>query len=152
MITATWRPDMASLYKNVDAQKVAEEIVAIGEEVTPEDVVNEARDPETELHKCFEWDNDIAAEKWRKQQARQIFCNLVIKRVDVEEDKPQEPIRFFYNTEGKSYKTAEKIFSQPSEYEKLLQQAKADALAYQRKYSSLLELEEIMIAINKLVA
>ena len=152
MITATWRPDIASLYKNVDAQKVAEEIMAIGDEVTPEDIVNEARAPETELHKCFEWDNDIAAEKWRKHQARQIFCNLVIQHADDDENKSQEPIRYFYNIEGKSYKTAEKVFSQPSEYEKLLQQAKADALIYQRKYSSLLELEEIMAAISKLVA
>ena len=53
MITATWK--ITGIF-NADAQKVAEEINKIGDEVTPDQIVEAARDESTELHKCFEWD------------------------------------------------------------------------------------------------
>ena len=70
MITAMWRPEFASLHKDVDAQKVADEILGIGEEVTAEEVVNAARDESCELHKCFEWDNSIAAFDYSQRDRR----------------------------------------------------------------------------------
>ena len=45
---------MQSLYKGVDPQKVAEEIMGIGESATPRQIVDRARDEKSELHKCFE--------------------------------------------------------------------------------------------------
>ena len=72
-----------------NAQLCAEEIMSIGEEVSAEQVVEFARNPNSELHKSFTWDNDIAAEKWRVYEARQILCNLVIKKVDKEKQKSQ---------------------------------------------------------------
>lgn len=61
MITAIWRPDMAGLFKGVDPMKVANEIMEIGESVTPRQIVDRARDENSELHKCFEWDDAKAA-------------------------------------------------------------------------------------------
>lgn len=92
MVTAAWLPGFESLH-NADAQRVADEITAIGANVTPDKIVEVARDSRTELHKCFEWRDDIAAQKWRLQQARQIVCHLVIKET-IAEDKP--PVRFLF--------------------------------------------------------
>jgi len=43
----------------------------------PEQVVTFARDPETKLHKHFEWDDTAAAEKYRVDQARQLIRVVV---------------------------------------------------------------------------
>ena len=53
-----------------------------------------ARNENSELHKCFEWDDTVAAEKYRLQQAKNIVCNLVYQ-----EEKKEEPtkLRVFYN-------------------------------------------------------
>ena len=64
------------LYK-ADAEKVFNEITSIGEEVTPQEVVDYARDKDTELHKCFEWKDRVAAEKYRLHQARAVMQNII---------------------------------------------------------------------------
>lgn len=137
---------MPGLFK-ADAQKVAEEIVALGEEVTPEEIVNAAKNEDSELHKCFEWDDQIAAEKWRKQQARQIMCYLVI-REEAEDKKNDVPIRVFYKTDLGGYKQLEKIFRNDDEYQKLLQAAWGELHAFKRKYARLQELSEILALID----
>ena len=97
-MNAEWKPGFAGLH-NADAQLVAREIIAIGESVTPEQIVNKARNADTELHKCFDWDDTTAAEKYRLHQARQVVCHLVIKET-IQKDKP--PIRFFFAPENGS--------------------------------------------------
>lgn len=42
-------------------------------ELTPALVVETARDPEHPLHSRFEWDDSVAAEKWRLEQAGQLL-------------------------------------------------------------------------------
>lgn len=145
MIIATWRPGFG-LFK-ADAQKVSDEIQSIGEEVTPADILAKARDSKTELHKCFEWDDGIAAEKYRLAQARQIVHHLIIK--NVEEDKVDTQVRFFYRTESNGgYKPFSAVIKNPTEYEKLLEQARNELRAFKKKYHTLTELEEILSLID----
>ena len=54
-----------------DAAKVYKEIGT--DNVTPESVLEKAKDKKSELHKCFDWDDKSAANKYRLQQARQII-------------------------------------------------------------------------------
>ena len=91
-----------SKYKGISAVKVYDEIVSIGDSATPEQIVEKARDESTELHKCFTWDDADAAEKWRKQEARQIRHFLVIRD---ETDTAQPELRaFHFNASGEGYK------------------------------------------------
>jgi hypothetical protein len=48
--------------------------------ITPELVVDAARDPDSPLHEFFTWDNDEAAEKHRLNEARSLIRSI---RVDV---------------------------------------------------------------------
>lgn len=138
MITATWSRIGSELYK-ADAQKVADEIMEIGAEATPRQIVDKAADKNTELHKCFTWDEKDAADKWRLHQARNIVCCLVIKRTEDQVDKPE--IRFFHKNEpGSGYKPATYIFTHADEHAKLLQAAYAELAAFKKKYSNLQEL------------
>jgi hypothetical protein len=44
--------------------------------LTPERIVTEAKQPGSPLYPWFQWDDPLAAESWRKQQAR-ILCNSI---------------------------------------------------------------------------
>lgn len=53
--------------------------------LTAEVVVEDARNPSSPLHAHFDWDNDVAAEKWRLEQARRLIRSVKIT-VEVVED------------------------------------------------------------------
>lgn len=147
MTVSTWTPIGSQLYKNVDPQKVATEILSIGDDVTPQQIVEAAKEESSELHKCFEWDDTVAAQKYRVFQARQVVCNLIIAKP---EDKPEAPtVRYFHKTEtGAGYKPATFVFKVDSEYQNLLQRAWSELRAFKAKYSCLKELDEILALID----
>ena len=149
MTVATWRSGPC-VFK-ADAQKVADEISSIGLSVKPEEIVDKARDEHTELHKCFEWDDTKAAEKYRVHQARQIVCHLIVKEVN---DEPQkQEVRFFYKTDNQEgYKSVSYIMRNEDEYQKLLDRALSELKAFEKKYSTLKELNGLFEAINVLTA
>jgi len=142
MIVAKFREGFDAFYKNVDPNKVAEEIISIGDEPNPDDIVDKARNKNCELHKCFTWDNDEAADKWRKQEARQLMYRLVIKEEEPPKDRPE--IRMFYKTnDSGGYKPTEIVVTHKDEYTQLLERAYAELRAFKAKYSCLKELQEI---------
>lgn len=140
MIIASWKVE--GLFK-ANAEKVAEEIMQMQSNtgVTPEQIVDAAKEG-TELHKCFEWRDDIAAKKYRIQQARQIMCNLVFECRN--EPTKQEPVRLMYKTtENDGYKSINLIMQKPDEYKALLNRAYSELQAFKNKYRMLKELKEI---------
>lgn len=60
--------------------QIRSEIAALehGGRLTPRAVVDAARDPKSALHDQFEWDDTVAAEKWRLDQARDIITSVKI--------------------------------------------------------------------------
>lgn len=146
--TASW----GTVVFKADAEKVAHEIESIGDKVTAQQIVDFAEDENTELHGCFEWDNDIAANRYRCVQARSIVSSLKI--TILHDDKPAEKteIRYFVMPERKcgSYQKTEVVIQKPDEYQKLLANAKAELQAFKKKYKRLGELEEVFEAIDRL--
>lgn len=139
MIVISWK--VKGLFK-ADAQKVSEEIAEIGETVEPSEIVEKARNESTELHKCFEWRDDIAAEKYRLHQARVMLGNLVFKYKD--EQVKQEPVRLMYKTaENEGYKSINLIMQKPDEYKALLDRAYSELRAFKNKFKMLQELKAI---------
>ena len=148
ILVASWKSGFGLFH--ADAQKVANEIAEIGESATPQEILEKGRDPETELHKCFEWDDTVAAEKYRIQQARQIVRCLVIR--ESEEPKSDKPeIRMFYKTSNdEGYKPTSIIMQNKDEYKKLLERAFAELTAFKNKYHSLSELDGVFEQIDLL--
>lgn len=145
-IVATWRTP--GIFK-ADAQKVCNELRKIGEEFKPEDIVEAARDEDTELHKCFEWDDEKAAHSYRLYQARVLTSQLIFKREVTEEEPNQAPVRVFNKTDnGGGYKIPERTFRIQEEYEALLQRAWAELRAFKVKYAALQELDYILRLID----
>lgn len=152
---ASWNPETKSLYRNADAQKVAEEIYALGEKAETKDILEMARDEKKEIHKIIEWDDSIAAEKFRIRQVRDIQNNLQIVKIGLNKNKPMEtigvPIRFTYNLKGETgYRPIVNIISDKTLYKQLLLTAFSELQTFMKKYSILTELEPIFEVIRNL--
>lgn len=143
MIVAKWREGFSGLFRGADAQKVADEISAIGEAPTAADIVDAARNEDSELHKCFEWDDSRAAELWRLKQARDVVHHLVYVEEKIPVDRPEIRIRYMDNTE-RGYKETKKIVRNEDSYKALLAQAYSELRAFKARYSMLSELAEIL--------
>ncbi len=140
---AEWK--IKGIFK-ADAQRVADEI---GENsITPEQVLEKARNDEnSELHKCFEWNDGIAAEKYRLIQARKIIINLAY----VPKEKTDEPVRCFQITREKSvYMPTKQFLVNNDEYQDLLKRAKVELESFKRRYATLSELETVFEAIENI--
>jgi hypothetical protein len=50
--------------------------------LTPRLIVDEARNPDHPLHTRFEWDDSVAGEKWRREQARALIRSVAVTYVN----------------------------------------------------------------------
>ena len=142
----TWKSCASSFHK-ADAQKCFEEMGST--DITPEKVLEIAKDENTELHKCFEWDDGIAGEKYRLSQARQIITFLIVKPDERKEE--EDNVRVFQiSSEPQTYQPIKMFVENEDEYKALLKRAKAELVAIRNRYKQLSELEEVFAAIDSL--
>jgi hypothetical protein len=86
----------------VDAQTAGEELERIRAEsgkLETKEVVEAARPDEAPLHPAFEWDDGIAAERYREQQARQIIRAVQITVTTADGEKRAAPAMVHITTE-----------------------------------------------------
>lgn len=128
----------------VDANTVGEitSMLESEERLTPEDLLEEARPEESPIHNCFEWNDSIAAEQFRLQQARSMIIALQITRTD------ETPVKkYFHITQDTgSYRSIEVLLSSEESREMLIERARKEFLSYQRKYENLKELADLFTA------
>ena len=136
---------------DADANKVGEElrIIEEREELTREKVVEYAKDEKSELHKCFEWDDKIAGEKFRLVQATNVLTSISI----VYEEEPKRTTRLFVNIknddEKREYKNIVSVLENDREYQQLLDKAERDFISYKTKYNDLVKLNDLKNIIYK---
>lgn len=132
-----------------DAQAAGELCLRLQETggLTPRRLLDASRDETSPLHNEFEWDDSIAAENYREQQASYIIRHLVIKRED--ETKPQ--VRAFINItcEEKEYQSIEIVLKKPDLREQMLRNAKSEMLTFISKYKALEELSEVFAVMEE---
>lgn len=116
--------------------------------LTPPALVDASRPEDAPLHAAFEWDDAIAAERYRETQAR-----YIIRSVEVVTHGSKEPVRAFVSvTTGRSepYTTIEHIMARSDSRALLLEQAHRELNVFRRKYGQLSELAEVFEAIDGL--
>lgn len=129
--------------KQADAQVIGLALEKINQQnegmLKPQAVVDAARNKRNPLHKHFEWDDEIAAEQYRQDQARHI---IRIVRV-VDEDSEEGTQRAYQSVNivgsGKSYRSVADIKSSAEFQAAILKQADRDLEAFQRRYRQLTE-------------
>lgn len=107
--------------------------------VTPADVVEVARSPDSAMHRCFEWNDSKAATKYRHDQARNLVRSVIVKT----EKKPNGAPMFIHTSDeeiGPRYMAASVIVDRPD----LIAMARAHAAGYLRTARQrLTEIEEL---------
>lgn len=152
---ASWRPEAEKFYKNADAQKVAEEVYALGDNPQTEEILEMAKGKDTEFHKLIEWDDAVAAGKYRLEQVRRVLQDLQIVKIGLNNKKKPEkiqvPLKMFYSLKGESgYRPTPVIMQSEDLHTKLLMTAKSELNAFVNKYSILTELEPVFKAIREM--
>ena len=122
--------------------------------LTPEIVLDASREKDAPLHPCFEWNDSVAAEKYRKSQATDILCNLV---VTIEQpDTPKKTVRAFVNVTPQerrgSFIGIVAAMKDDTCKRRILASARDELLSFQRKYDDLIELSGVFDAIRAFAA
>lgn len=135
-----------------DANKVGKELEGIEQtsELTNVSVLEYAKaNKDSELNKCFEWDNTIAGEKYRLRQANDILNNISV----VIKEEPQEITKAFINIktkeETKVFKNIVSILENDEEYIQLKERAEKDFIIYKEKYNKILKLKDLKDIITR---
>lgn len=119
---------------------------------TAKDLVDASRPEDAPLHRMFEWDDFVAAEKFREAQGREIIRHIV-EVPETEEEKKTTPIvRTFFQIDPDThdYEPTYVIMNDEEKRARLLRIAKGELAQFRIKYNSLKELSEVFKAIDKL--
>lgn len=118
--------------------------------LSPQRVVEFARNKRTELHKRFDWDDTKAAEKWRLYQARAII-QVVVNVIDTRKGPIESRAYVSLDRDrGKNgYRTIVSVLDDPELRAELLEQAKNEAHLWSVRYKELTELARIHDAIKQ---
>lgn len=136
-----------STYYSADAQLVGEELEQIerNNAITPEHVVEYAeRHKDSELYKCFEWDDSEAANKWRLQQARLVICSISLEI----KEEPRKVQRVYVSikdkdTEERTFKSINEVLKNDKEYQQLVDKAKKELEGCRDRYTNLIEKDDL---------
>ena len=139
-----WKVD--GIFK-ADANECYREISSL-EQITPKAILDFAKDEKSELHKCFEWNDGIAAEKYRTIQAGNVIRMLYI--VPKNADAP--PVRVLSRTSDTFYQPTRTFVKNQNEYEDLLKRALSELESFRLKYKTLSELEQVFEQIDLITA
>jgi len=119
-------------------------------EITPEDILQDAENPNSPLHPFFEWDDTDAARQYRLQQARGLIRAVVA--IYVHDDQPATKMRAYVHVAGSGeephYREVSHAMSVKSSRDYVLEKAKRELRAWCIKYHDLKEFAEIMNVID----
>lgn len=148
-----WKPRPGHSFKG-DAQVIGEHIEELIDQrhgrLTPDDIVEDARNPLSPLHPSFEWDDAAAAVEQRRNTARSLMQSIVVVRI--EDQEVENPIRAFVNVisdEKQHYYTPIRVaMNDLTLREQLKQQAWRELQSWRKKYEDILEFAQVIDAIN----
>lgn len=116
--------------------------------LTPKGVVAEARDPQHALHNHFEWDDSIAGEKYREQQAAVLIRSVRIVYREASEEGPKRTVRAFQSvptSTGYEYRPTSEVAEDPVAREVVLAQMRREWKALQARYAQFTEFVEMVL-------
>lgn len=140
------------VYK-VSAQQAGEhieELDRIHGEVTPQILLDDSRPTDAVLHPCYEWDDSIAAEKYRLHQSKKIIGNLVIVSVSKNKDDAEKETRvnafvsIKERNESASYRPTVMALSNSNMKAQVVKNAVAELRMFKAKYNGIVDFESII--------
>lgn len=147
-------------YKDKDANIIGPRLQQLinkkkkkGGKLVPQDVVDDAENEASPLHKYFQWDDDKAANSYRKVQARNLIRCITI----VKEELDNTPIPAFVHVSDGSGKNSDEgyleidvVISEGRYRRQKVNQAIDELFSWKEKYEMYSELEGLFKAISKM--
>lgn len=137
-----------------DAKAVGEHLELLRKqqhgELTPEDVLADARHNNSPLHSFFEWDDGAAAEQFRLQQARGLIRAVVA--IYTSADKPAQRMKAYVHINepgAQHYRETGHAMSMKKTRDMILQRAWRELMEWKRRYQDLAEFSAIFEAAEK---
>lgn len=115
--------------------------------MTAQALVDDSRPEDAPLHAEFEWDDSIAAERFREDQARAMIRHLTVQ-IEANNEAYQVRQYFVVQKESKTYEPIQLILQDEDKTAMLLDQAKRELQAFKAKYACLKELAAVIKAID----
>ena len=119
----------------------------------PSALVDEARPTDSALHPAFQWNDSIAAEAYRVEQARYIIRHIVIEQYDDTIGERSLTVRAFVSIKtenhGHRFTSIAHAMSDEDMREQLWMSALADLEAFNRRYNSIIDTSMMMRAFYK---
>ena len=133
----------------VSAAVAAEVMDMLAEEnrLNTKELVDVSRPEDAPLHCEFEWDDSIAAEKYREEQAGALIRHLTV-RIEANNQEFSTRKYFMVQKEVNTYEPITVILKDEDKTAMLLDQAKRELQAFKAKYAGLKELAEVIRAID----
>lgn len=139
-----------------DAAVVGQHIELLRErckgELTPEDVLDDARNPNSPLHSFFEWSDTEAARQYRLKQARGLIRAVVA--IYVSDDKPAVKQRAYVNIKARGepqhYRELSHAMSQTKTREIVLNRALDELVSWRNRYRDLKAFADLFDQIDQL--
>lgn len=143
-----WREGSRISVDAIEAQRVFSKLER-SNKLTPETVLEEARCEASPLHEHFEWDDSVAAEKHRLQQAGHLLRSLEV----IFERNEQAPIRQYHIIKQKdevSYVNIKKVMQVPNFRAQVLEQCRNDMSHFISKLERFRDLQHVLETANLL--
>lgn len=106
--------------------------------LTPKSLLDASRDKNAPLHDEFEWNDTIAAERYREKQAGDIIRNICIVRAESFEHEPTRAFVNIRNTEkAGTFRNIAAVMDDSDMREKLMTSAKREMQSFIAKYRTL---------------
>ena len=119
-------------------------------ELTPEDILADAKHDNSPLHSFFEWDDSAAAHQHRLAQARGLIRSVVA--VYVQEDKPAIRQRAYVHVPeagAPHYRETSHAMSQAKTRTMILQRAWSELQQWRKRYADLKEFASLIDVIDE---
>jgi N6-adenosine-specific RNA methylase IME4 len=114
-------------------------------ELTTQAVVDTARPKSHPLHSRFEWNDKVAGEAYRRQQAGELIRSVRIRYVDEPEPKEVNVFHVVRRETGRqSYEPVEEVAADPVAREIVLREMRREWQAFERRYRHLEEFYELI--------
>lgn len=118
--------------------------------LTPKLVLDTARDPEHPLHSHFEWRDDVAAEKYRLDQARELIRSVRVVYKAAGETEAQTLGRAFHAVRDDDaeyrYEPAEVVAGDPLLSKLVMADMEREWRTLRRRYQQFAEFRDMVLA------
>jgi hypothetical protein len=139
-----------------DANEVGKHLELLKEqfkgELTPNDILEDAKNHNSPLHSYFEWDDGKAAEQHRLQQARGLIRTVVAVYRSDEKESVVRHRAYVHIKEGEAshYRETSHAMSQKKTRDNVLQSAWRELQSWKKRYADLEEFASVAEAIDQI--